>query len=208
MSYLAGISRNDELYQDLVTFAPISGVVGLKQVKIGEQVTSGPTGINPAFVIYRIDRVKVLVDVPEKNLSALHVGMIAEIVLDAYPDEKFSGKINNIRPVIDPLSRTTQVEIVIPNPGYRIKPGMFCQVNFILKEKDNVLIVPDDAVLGDEQKYVYVAVADRAVSKNIQIGLKEENKDEVISGLTEQDQLITVGQRVVENGSKVEVKSE
>lgn len=207
MSYVAGIKPDNELYQDLVTFAPISGIVGMQLVKIGEQVTSQPGGLSPVFYIYKINSVKALVNISEKNYQDIYFGMPAEIELDAWPGQKFSGKINKIRPVMDPLSRTTAVEILIANPDFKIKPGMFGRISLILKSKNNVMLLPADCVLGEGEKYVFVAEGGRAVKKIIQTGLKENNTVEITGGLTEKDEIITVGQRVVEDGSSVEVKT-
>ncbi|PIS30180.1 hypothetical protein COT42_03590 [Candidatus Saganbacteria bacterium CG08_land_8_20_14_0_20_45_16] len=208
LSYVAGISPDDELYEDMVTFAPVSGVVGMQLIKLGEQVTSQMGVVPPVFTIYKIDNVKVLADVSEKYYSALYRGMRAEIRLDAYPDRVFIGKVINIRPVVDPLSRTTQVEILVANPGYQVKPGMFCKVDLILKKKTTALLIPADAVLGDTEKYVFVVEAGKAVKKPVKTGIQENNTIEIIAGLSSSDQVIVVGQRVVEEGSKVKVEVE
>jgi len=202
LSFVPGISPESELYEDVVTFAPIFGIVGNQLVKLGEQV--GPQ--TSLFTLYEIDRVKVLIDVPERYYSLISPGLRAEIKLDAYPDQEFIGKVTQIRPVVDPLSRTTQVEILVPNYSHRIKPGMFCRVNLVLKEKASALLVPKDAILGNAEKYVFVVEGGRAVKKFIKIGLEEAEKSEVVSGLTSSDQIIVVGQQMVAEGTRVEVK--
>lgn len=207
LSYLAGITPDNELYEDLVTFAPISGIVGMQHVKIGEQITSQPGGISPVFTIYKIDNLKVYVDVPENYYGKIRLNMPVAIKVAAFPDEEFPGRMGNIRPVIDPLSRTGQVEILIPNPGYQIKPGMFSEVTFSLRKKENVLLIPADAVLGDAEKFVFVVLNNLVVKKPVEIGLKEDSRLEVTAGLSETDSVITVGQRIVEENALVEVKT-
>ncbi|OGC10444.1 hypothetical protein A3J90_05715 [candidate division WOR-1 bacterium RIFOXYC2_FULL_37_10] len=208
LSYVEGISPNDELYNDVVTFSPISGVVGLQQIKIGEQVISQAGSINPVFTIYSINSVKVYVDVPEKDYPKVKKGTTAEIMLDAYPEKVFPGKVNNLRPVIDPQTRTAQAEIIILNPGKVIKPGMFSRVSLILEKRDNVLTLPADSILGLETKYVFLNKNGIAAKKKVETGLEEEGLVEVLSGISSSDEVIVVGQRVVEEGSKLEVVKE
>lgn len=205
LSYVKGISPQDEIYNDVVTFAPISGVVGMKTVKEGEQVLSGIGGINPVFTVYQIGSVKIYIDVPEKYYSLVRRGLPVEILVDAIPDKVFKGRINNIQPVIDPASRTAQAEIIVPNPGRKLRPGMFSKVSLVLSKKDNALIVPTDTVLGLDGKYVFIVVGNKAVKKAVSIGIQDDGKTEIITGISPSDEVITVGQRVVDNGSKVGV---
>jgi len=204
LSYVAGIKPDDDLYNDMVVFAPISGLVGIKYVNIGDQTSVA----NPVFSIYQIDYVKIYADVPEKYYSLVRPGIRAEISLDAIPGRIFRGTVSNVRPVVDTLSRTTQVEIKLANPGYRIKPGMFARVDLLLRQKNDVLLLPMDSVLGEKDKYVFTAENGAAVQKSITLGILSGDTVEVVSGITADDQVITVGQRVVKSGSKVEVSAE
>ena len=201
MSYVAGIKSEDEMFEDVVTFSPISGYVGIKNVKIGDQVTSGTT---VAFNIYKIDTVKIYADVPEKEYSQVKRGTNAVVMLDAFPDKPISGAVTNIRPVIDPLSRTAQIEIEIPNSSHLIKPGMFAKVELILSKKIGALTLPFDSVLGDGENYVYVDINGKAEKRTVRTGIIQDEKTEIISGLTSSDKVIVTGQRVVKEGSLVE----
>ncbi len=201
VSFIPNAKPGDDLYDDMVTFSPISGIVGVKYAKLGEQATPQTS----LFGIYDIDNVKVYVDVPEKYYSYVKIGTPIKMALDAIPDRVFSGSVSNIRPVIDPLSRTTQVEISVPNSQHKIKPGMFSKVDIILKKNANALVLPADSVLGMDDKYVYVVSSGKAVKKDVVTGMEEENKVEILSGISSKDLVITAGQRVVENNSTVEV---
>ncbi|MBU0672627.1 MAG: efflux RND transporter periplasmic adaptor subunit [Candidatus Margulisbacteria bacterium] len=203
LAFVKGISAESEIYEDMIVRAPVSGLVGMKLVKIGEQVGSSSGSPNAVFVIYGINNVKIYADVSEKDYRLVKKGTLAEIRLDAYPNEIFRGQVNNIRPVIDPLTRTTQVEIILPNSRHRIKPGMFAKVDLILQNKRNVLTLPLDAVLGETDKYVFVSQNGAAVRKPVTLGMQQGDIVEVLSGLTESDSVIIVGQRIVEDGSKI-----
>ncbi len=203
MSFVAGITPKNEMYEDLVTFAPISGVVGMQNVKLGEQVDMQNGSPAPVFTIYKINNVKVYVNVPEKYFSLVSRNTPVQLTLDAYPGRIFHGKINNIRPVIDPATRTTQVEILIANKSHELKPGMFSKVDLVLKQKNNAMIIPFDAVLGLEDQYVYVLDGNKAKAKHITTGIQQDDNVEVTSGLTASDEVIVVGQRLLEEGTKV-----
>lgn len=207
LSFVSGISQKSDVYEDMIVRAPISGVIGLQQIKEGEQVTSSVGNINPVFTIYDVSRVKILADVPEKDSSLLKKGTMASIKIDALPERTFQGQVSKIRPVIDPLSRTTQVEIVLPNQNQQIKPGMFARVNLTLLKKSKVLIIPFDAVLGETDKYVFVSQSGKAVKKPITLGLQQGENIEVKSGLTVQDRVIVLGERVVKEDSRIEETS-
>lgn len=204
LSYIEGISPDDDLYNDMVVISPISGVVGMKLAKVGEHVTSQVGGlVSPVFVIYDIDRVKAYANVPEKYYSFISKGMPARISLDAYPGEVFAGSVNNVRPVIDPLSRTTQIEIVLQNASKRIKPGMFGKIDLPLKKVNAALIIPFDAVMGDGEKTVFVSEGGKAKKRPVTLGLQQENSVQVVKGLVQTDKVIVSGQRVVNDGDLI-----
>jgi multidrug efflux pump subunit AcrA (membrane-fusion protein) len=208
LSFVRGISEESGIYEDMIVRAPVSGQIGMQLIKIGEQVGTTSGSPNTVFIIYRINNVKIYADVSEKDYRLVKRGTPAQIQLDAYPGEVFRGKVNNIRPVIDPLTRTAQVEIILPNPGHRIKPGMFSKVDLILQQKNNVLTLPLDAVLGETDKYVFISQNGMAVKRPLTLGMQQGDRVEVLSGLTSKDRVIIVGQRLVEDGSKVKETSE
>lgn len=204
LTFLKDIAPDSDIYEDMIVRSPIDGVVGKKLVKEGEQVTSTMGMIDPVFVIYNIDTMKIFSEIPEKNYSSLKKGLNCEITIDALPGKKFSGFVYNIRPVIDPMTRTTQVEIRIPNPSHKIVPGMFSKVDVVFNRKDNVMIVPFDAVIGDKDFYVFVNDNGIARKKPVTVGVLEENNIEIKSGLTKTDKVIVVGQRVLRDGTNIE----
>lgn len=208
LSYVANISPESEIYEDVVVKSPSDGIVGVQLFKVGEQVTALTGLVNPVFIIYAINNVKVYANVPEKYYAQVNPGTRAAIKLDAYPNETIFTKLSTVRPVVDPQTRTTQVEIVIPNSGHRLKPGMFAEVQLTLKKKSNVLIVPFDAVLGESDKYVYLNNHGVAERKLVVLGLQQGNEVEIASGLTLSDQVVTVGQRVIQDGVKIQEVTE
>jgi len=205
LSYVQGIKNDDDLYSDMVVTAPISGIIGMKLVKEGEQVVSQVGGlVNPVFMIYDISQLKIYSSVPEKYYSYIKIGMPVKLVFDAFPDETFIGRISNIRPVIDPATRTTQIEIVLPNYQNKLRPGMFAKAQISLRQAKNALLIPFDSILGDQEKYVFVVENGIAKKIPVSIGIQEGNDVQITKGLTKDHKVIVIGQRVVSDGAKVE----
>ena len=102
------------------------------------------------------------------------------------------------------MTRTTQLEIILQNYSHIIKPGMFASVVLVLNGKSSAMIIPFDAVLGESEKFVFVSANGIAVKKVITIGIQQDNNVEVTGGLSAEDRVITVGQRVVKEGIKIE----
>lgn len=206
MSFLAGVKPDDPIYEDMVVRSPISGFVGIQLVKIGDQVISSVGTNNPVFVIYGINNVKIFANVPEKYYSFVSKGTPALIRLDALPGKEFSGSVSRVRPVIDPSTRTIQVEIIIPNNSYIIRPGMFAKVDLIMQRSSGVMKIPTDAVLGDGENYVFIADEGHSVKRAIVKGIEGYDEIEVKSGLQYTDKVIINGQRIVGEGTTIEVR--
>ncbi|MDD5224552.1 MAG: efflux RND transporter periplasmic adaptor subunit [bacterium] len=189
--------------------APISGTIAKVFNDPGAGLSPPTMSMSmgtPIVRIVRVDKVKVLIDIPEYQTSKLKKDLSAQIKVDAFPDREFPGRVSMITPVVDPLTRTTRAEIEIPNPGHLLRPGMFARVNLIVNEKKNLMIAPVRAVLKIESKdYAFVIENGIAKRKELKLGIREEEKVEVISGLSRGEDLVTVGQEMLTDGSAVEI---
>ncbi|KPK41614.1 MAG: hypothetical protein AMJ78_04935 [Omnitrophica WOR_2 bacterium SM23_29] len=183
--------------------SPIDGVVGKVYVDIGTSVSPQV----PVGLVVNMDVVEVEVNVVERDLPKIREGQAAQLEADAYPDEIFEGMVERITPVVDLASRTATVQIKIPNEDHRLKPGMFARIKILVKEREDVLIIPRDAIiLEDSSNYVFVVKDDNNVQrKKIEIGLNEDNKFEVINGLDEGEIVVTMGNARLKDGDTVEI---
>ena len=135
--------------------APISGVVTDQQVTNAAGV-QGLSGANP-FTISDLSSVWILCDVYENDLANVHVGETADITLNAYPDKKYTGKISNIGPILDPSLRTAKVRIQVANPDRLMRVGMFVTATFHGQKKLETAAVPASAILHlHDRDWVYV----------------------------------------------------
>lgn len=184
--------------------APFSGIVGLRQVSVGEYVTAGRALVN----LEAIDPVKADFRVPEKFLPAIHVGQSIRIRVDAFPGDSFDGKVYAIDPRIDVAGRSLLVRAVVPNADRRLRPGLFARVTVLLQLKEDALSIPEQAIVpqGDSQ-YVFKIVEGKAELTKVVVGTRREGRVEIVEGLTLGDQVVTAGQLKIRDGSAVSVVS-
>jgi RND family efflux transporter MFP subunit len=187
--------------QNTVIASPVDGFIGRRNVDPGAMVN---TNTAVASVV-DISRLKLVVNVVEKDLRMVTAGDVGVVEVDAYPGEKFNGRIARVAPVLDPSTRTASIEIEIPNPGNRLKPGMYARISLTVEERKNVLVAPKIAVIDFENRRgVWVPTEDtRAKFVPVQLGIEGTDTIEIVSGLKEGDQFITTGASAVRNNDQL-----
>jgi RND family efflux transporter MFP subunit len=189
---------------DCIIKAPISGIVGRKDIEPGTNVMPS----NPILSIYKIDDVLIKVAIPENEISSVKKGNKASIKIAALDNSEFNGTINEISMVANAVSHTYDAKILIRNNGFKIKPGMVCNVNLNNRTSKNVLSVPNSAIISEvDKKYVYVLNADgKTVSKKtVEIGNYTGNNIIIRNGITTEDKIVVVGQQLVYENANVTV---
>jgi cobalt-zinc-cadmium efflux system membrane fusion protein len=172
--------------------APISGVITDQQITNAAGVP-GLGSPNP-FTISDLSTVWILCDVYENDLANVRLGDKADVRLNAYPNQAFTGTISNIGPILDPNIRTAKVRIEMPNPGL-MRPGMFVSAMFHGREKTKRAAVPAAAILHlHDRDWVYVSLQNGQFRRTVVVGgdMLPDGMQEVVSG-------IAPGQQVVAN---------
>ncbi|HVL66100.1 MAG TPA: efflux RND transporter periplasmic adaptor subunit [Vicinamibacterales bacterium] len=150
-------ARLDELRINLantVITSPVEGFVGKRYLDPGAFVSPNA----PVASIVDIRSVRMVANVVEKDVRRLSTGMSADVEVDAFPGERFVGKVSRIAPVFDPQTRTAEMEIEVPNGSFRLKPGMYARVALTIDRRENALTVPRTAVVElDGRTGVFVA---------------------------------------------------
>lgn len=190
------------MVENTVLVSPINGVVTARNYDPGDM-----TSTLPILTIEQLKPVKVLVNVNENDFAKVHKGMKAEIKLDVYGDELFTGKVALIHPTINPDTRTFTVEINIDNRDERVRPGMFARVSLSFGEATHV-VVPDRAVVkmsGSGNKYVYVYEDGKVSYNKVELGQRLDNSYEVLSGVDDGDNVVISGQSRLADGAEVEL---
>lgn len=204
----AQLNQNDSRLQELkinlqntsVT-SPVDGFVGKRSVDPGAMVSTA-TAI--ASVV-DISRLRLVVNVVEKDLRMVSAGDVAEVEVDAYPGEKFHGKIARVAPVLDPATRTATMEVEIPNGDNRLKPGMYARINLTVEERKGALVAPKNAVIDFENKRgVWMPNENnRAAFAPVQLGIDGGDTVEILGGLKEGDKFVTTGASAVRNNDQL-----
>jgi membrane fusion protein, heavy metal efflux system len=195
---ILGIKNPAELAKNATSaqipvLAPISGEVVERLVSPGQVVQAGQT---QAFTISDLSSVWVLANVYQADLALVRTGDDVVVQNDAYPGT-FHGRISYVSPALDPNTRTLQARIVVDNPAEKLKRDMYCTVTVTAGSINNAIVVPDSSILHDEnnQPFVYVAVgANQFGRREVEIGQSENGQTEIVKG-------ISVGERVVGDGS-------
>jgi len=172
--------------------SPISGVITDQQVTNAAGV-AGLSSPNP-FTVSDLSYVWILCDVYENDLGFVRLGEKADIRLNAYPDDVFTGTISKIGPILDPTIRTSKVRIEMKNPGL-MRPGMFVTATFHGKQQQKRAAVPATAILHlHDRDWIYVFL------KNNQFRRTEVSAGDMLSGgMQEVISGISPGQQVVAN---------
>jgi len=192
------------LYRNHNIYAPCKGVVAARYVDPGNLSDIE----RPILRISNEKILKVETSIPEKDFPYVHKGMEVTFHTDAYPEKTFSGQVAIVYPTLNPKSRTASIEIHIPNNDLILRSGMFAHVRLYFGKKQALVITRDalNKVPGTGNYYVYVIKGQKACLRNIQIGLKQGNRVQVLSGLHEREQIVVKGQNRLKHGMLVEVK--
>ncbi len=186
--------------------APISGILNRLPAEIGEYVSPG----SEIAQIVELDKVKVVLNVPEKDVGYLHVGDEETILCGIDSPEKIRGRITYISELADPDTRTTRIEITVENPpdpdGRRaMRSGQIVQASLRRQTLKNVIMIPLRAVIPLEEGYiVYLDQNGKAQSRRIQLSSFFQGQTvRVLSGLQAGDRLIVESQRLLGPGQAV-----
>ena len=188
--------------------APRAGVILQKYVEVGSIIQSGRssvagTGSGTSIVqLGDLSRMFVLASVDETDVASVEPGQSVDITLDAYPDEVFEGVVTRI----DPQTVTQQNVTVVPvtveitDPDARLKPGMNATCSFILDRKENVLVVPTEAVRDQDGEYAVTVMKNgNQIERSVEVGLAGDETTEITSGLKEGEEVVTA---VIESQSQ------
>lgn len=182
--------------------APFSGVIGLRQVSVGDYVKDGQDMVN----LEAIEALKVDFKVPEVFLRQVQVGQAMQLTLDAMPGKTYEGKVLAINPLVDAAGRSVVIRAQIRNTNATLRPGMFARVRLITDVKADTLVIPEQALVPQgEDQFVYKVVDGRVQRTRVEIGQRREGKVEIVRGVAEKDMVVTAGQLKIRDGTVVKL---
>jgi membrane fusion protein (multidrug efflux system) len=185
--------------------APFEGVTGLRQISPGAYVKAG----QDVARLEGIGTLKLDFRVPELYLGKIRTRQEVVMRADAFGAETFRGEIYAIEPAVDEQTRTVLLRARVPNPGARLKPGMFARVVLVLEVRENALILPEQALVPQgKDRFVYRLADGKARMTKIELGLRRPGEVEVLKGLAAGDTIIVDGQLRLRDGAAVTVLTE
>lgn len=189
-----------------VVRAPITGILDERMVEVGTMVTPG----TPVARILDLDTIKVVGGVPERYAADIDRGTEVTVGVNALGGREYAGSIDFVGSAVDAGSRTFGMEVVVPNPGLGIKPGMVVDVRIARRTIEEALAVPRNTVIRRENGYiVYVAAPVeggwRAEARPVVPGATRGDMVVIREGLEEGDRVVTVGQQRVAEGDALNV---
>jgi RND family efflux transporter MFP subunit len=185
--------------------APFDGVVVRRNVDTGDMTQPGADR-PPLFVVARSDIVTIAVDVPEAVATDIDPGDRATVKLQAMNGRVVEGKVSRISWALDPKTRTIRVEIDLPNPGGRLRPGLYAYATIVAEEHRDVLTVPATAIVEENGKSRCVVVADgKAARRPVVLGLNDGTRAEVVSGLSGDESVVKANAASLADGQAVQI---
>jgi len=183
--------------------APVSGVlVKLEKITEGDYVSAGRV----IGKIMDYDNVYVEVNVSNTDIARIKIGQKAKVINYAISEEIFIGEVTEISRTIDAESRTHKVTIFLDNTKRSLRPGMFVKVDIVIESKENAVLVPRHVVLNrNNRDVVFVVEKQRAIMKEVELGLEDKENIEIVSGLEEGERIVLRGYETLKDKTRVTV---
>jgi RND family efflux transporter MFP subunit len=183
------LAQSEQARRTLTFRSPVGGIVTEKKALQGMRFMPGEM----LYQIADLSSVWVIADIYEQDIAAIRQGSKAKVVISAYPDKVFEGRITYVYPMLKPETRTIPVRIELPNPGQILKPAMFAQVELAALDKGKVLTVPNSAVIDSgTRRIVLVQVGEgRFEPREVTLGTRNEEYAQVVSGVKEGEAVVT-----------------
>jgi membrane fusion protein (multidrug efflux system) len=182
--------------------APIDGVVAERFIKVGNTLNIEAQ----TFQITSFEPLVSYLHVPEREFRRIAAGQEAMLIIDALGGTAFPAKVARVSPIVDPTTGTFKITIEVSDPTRQLKPGMFARIGIIYDTHTNALQVPRSALIDEVGTTSIFVVEDQvAHRREVEIGFTSAGFVEIVSGLTDSDTFVAIGQSGLKEGSKVVV---
>lgn len=193
--------------------APFSGILGIRQVNLGQYLPAGQAivplqSLNPIYVNF---------GVPQDEAGRMRVGNTVRVTSEQLVGAYFGGRVTAVDSIVDQTTRNIQVQATLPNPGSKLRPGMFVQVEIPVGEQRSVIELPATAInyapygdsvyvvidMKDQQGRIYKGVHQQFVK----LGGTRGDQVAILSGVKPGDEVVTSGVFKLRNGAAVQVNN-
>ena len=181
-------------------------VVAERYVDEGQTVAANA----PLLLIVELNPIVGVVFVTERDYANLKPGQLVSLTTDAYPGERYTGRIDRIAPVFRKATRQARIEMTIDNPQHRLKPGMFIRASVVLARVPEATIIPEQALtIRDDQSGVFIVSGDggSVAWRGVKVGIRQGDRVQV-EGEGLAGRVVTLGQQLVNDGSSITIPAE
>lgn len=193
-----------EQLKQMVIYAPFAGVLGTRNISIGEYVSTGQELVE----IINTEALLVEFSVPARYLGRLAIDQPVSIMTDAFPEQIFSGKVSFISPAVDEGSRSVLIRAIVNNEDSILTPGLFVIVQQQIDQVEQALLIPVESLVPTiEGLIVYTVDNGLAREVEVEVGTRFPDKVEIISGLNPDDIIISAGHQKIRDGSPVTIRN-
>lgn len=196
----AALDLSQAQLANLIILSPMNGGVTKRFVDPGTMVKD----TTPILTLMDLGEMKMVVNVIEREFIALQKGQGVKVSVTAFPDRTFGGKIEVINPAIELQSRTAEIQISIPNPGFLLKPGMFGRAEILLRSNPQAILVPIQSIVSQvNQDFVFVLQGEKVVRRPVRKGVVKDTVVEILQGLNPGERVVTAGHALLKDGSQI-----
>jgi RND family efflux transporter MFP subunit len=198
---VSALMKSGQTQRTITFLSPVSGVVTEKKALQGMRFAPGET----LYQVTDLSSVWVIADLAEQDIALVKSGAKARVTTTAYANEVFDGRITYIYPTMKADTRTIPVRVELANPGQRLKPAMFAQVELAAGGKAPVLTVPDSAVIDSgTRRIVLVQVNEgRFEPREVEVGGRGQNYVEIVKGVAEGEQVVVAANFLIDAESNL-----
>jgi RND family efflux transporter MFP subunit len=205
----ANLDRAETLLKFTKLTAPFAGIVTRRMVDAGSFIPAATAGSPQSAAIVTISdfrTVRVQVAVPEVEASLVKKDQPAQIAVEGLPGKKFDSKVTRYSYALDEATKTMLVEIELPNPKLELRPGMYATVRIGIERKEDVLLIPVDALSMEKANaFVFTVAGGKAKKTPIKIGFNDGANVEVVSGANPDEPVIRLGKTPLTDGQSVNI---
>jgi len=198
---LQALVKTGEPQRNVTFHSPVTGVVTEKKALQGMRFMPGEM----LYQVTDLSSVWVIADLSEQDIGLVKTGSKVRVTTTAYPNEVFEGRITYVYPTMKAETRTIPVRVELANPGGKLKPAMFAQVELTVGGKTPVLTIPDSAVIDTGTRRIALVQVNegRFEPRAVELGGRGENYVEVIKGVADGEQVVVAANFLIDAESNL-----
>jgi RND family efflux transporter MFP subunit len=205
----ADVAKTETMNSYAKITAPFTGVITRRYADTGAMIPAGTSSTSNGMALVQLSQnslLRLVLPVPEADVPKVHLGQTVRVHVKAL-DRDFDGKVTRFADSVNMATRTMDTQVDVPNPSLILIPGMYAEAELTLEKHDHALSIPLEGVNGQGTSATAYVVKDGKISIHpIKVGMETSTRAEILSGLEENDLVVTGNRGQLAAGQKVEAK--